>query len=187
MSLPQSVTAGNLAESDLPTNPETLFKLFDTIGLTYQLHHHPAVFTVAEGEEIQRSIPGVHCRNLFLRDKKERMALVMLRNETNVDLKRLAPLIGLERISFGSPERLFRHLGVRPGSVCPFAVINDQAQEVQAVLDHSILDCEVVNFHPLLNTMTVGMSPQHLIRFLEHVGHLPHIVDLTEAAPVGET
>jgi Ala-tRNA(Pro) deacylase len=182
----QKHPAAGAAGADLPTSPEAVLALFSQLGIDFKLHHHPPVFTVAEGEDIQRHIPGAHCRNLFLRDKKERMALVMLRNETEVDLKKLPPLIGLDRVSFGSPERLWQFLGVKPGSVCPFAVVNDTGKQVKAVVDHSLMACDLVNFHPLVNTMTVGMHPGALIRFLEHTQHLPHIVDLTAVAPAGE-
>lgn len=174
-------------QTDLPTSPDALLARLSALGLAFTLHHHAPVFTVAEGEEIQKTIPGMHCRNLFLKDRREAMALVMLANETQLDLKKLPPLIGLERISFGSPERLWRYLGIRPGSVCPFCLINDTENAVKAVVDHRLMTADLVNFHPLDNRMTVGMRPDDLIRFLESVQHLPHIVDLTEAAPAGET
>ena len=114
-------------QDPLPTSPEDLFALLDHLGIPYSLQHHPPIFTVAEGEHLKASIPGTHCRNLFLRDKKKRCFLVMAANETSVDLKELEKKLGCGRLSFGSPERLWETLGIRPGSVCPFTLINDKS------------------------------------------------------------
>lgn len=176
--IPQPVEA-----EPLPTTPEQLIAKLKARNIAFELHNHAPIFTVAEGHEIERDIPGIHCRNLFLCDKKKRMALLSLTNATQVDLKKLGALLNLERISFGSPERLWQYLGVRPGSVCPFAVLNDKGGEVPLFLDSRLFEAERVNFHPLLNSMTVGLNPNDLKTFLESEGHVPHIVDLSSAAP----
>ena len=163
--------------------PDDLINLLNKLGISYTLHHHPPFFTVAEGLEFEKNIPGGHCRNLFVRDKRERMFLISALNETAIDLKKIAPMIGADRLSFGSPERLMRHLGVTPGSVCPFAAINDQDHQVNIVLDAGLMDHATVNFHPLLNTMTVGLAPRDLIKFFDHTGHKPHILDMRACAP----
>ena len=165
-------------ELPLPTSPETLLQQFDRLGISYDLYHHEAVFTVAESEKVDIDIPGTHCRNMFLRDKKKQMFLVTLAHETQVDLKELEDILECKRLSFGSPERLWSYLGVRPGSVCPFAVINDTEHEVPLILDEWMMNQPRINFHPLLNTMTVGLSPDDLIRFLEDLGHSYHIKNL---------
>ena len=170
-------------ESPLPTAPETLLARLDALGVAYTLHRHKAVFTVAEAKEVEADIPGLHCRNLFLRDRKKRNFLLTLPDERPVDLKKLPPLIGADKLSFGSAERLWQHLGVRPGSVCPFAVINDPEREVTLCLDRGMMAAETVCYHPLLNTMTVALAPEGLLRFIESCGHSPHIVDLDGAAP----
>ncbi len=167
----------------LPTTPEVLLALLSDMGIAYKVHHHPAFFTVEEGLEFEKDIEGAHCRNLFLRDKRERMVLVSALNETKIDLKKLAPLIGYDRLSFGSAQRLWDHLGVRPGSVCPYAAINDKQGLVPVVLDKAMFSHTLVNFHPLINTMTIGVSPADLVRFLEKIDHEAHITDLTLCKP----
>lgn len=167
----------------LPTTPEQLFDALRALSIPYTLHHHPAVFTVAESTALDRDLPGVHCRNLFVRDKKEKMFLVSAANETKIDLKKLEGLLECGRLSFGSPERLWAHLGVRPGSVCPYAVVNDRAGLVNVVLDAYMMQGELVNFHPLLNTMTIAVRPDDLVKFIRSTGHEPRIMDLTPARP----
>jgi Ala-tRNA(Pro) deacylase len=171
----------------LPTEPEALYARLDSLGVAYAVHEHPPIFTVAEGEHLKDGIPGVHCRNLFIRDKKERMFLVVVPNETKVDLKKLPDVLGCDRISFGSAERLWQYLGVRPGSVCPFAIINDTDNKVQIVLDADMMQAARVNYHPLRNHLTIGLAPAGLIKFIESCGHAPRIIDLKPAAPVGST
>lgn len=156
------------------------------LGIGFTLHHHRAVFTVAESEAVDAQIPGTHCRNLFLRDKKKNNFLLVLQNATDVDIKKLPDVIGSDRLSFGSAERLWEYLGVRPGSVCPYAIINDRDQNVKILLDKSMMETDIVNYHPLLNTMTIGVKPADLIKFIESTGHIPHIVDLSPAKPEKE-
>ncbi len=169
--------------SELPTTPEALMAHLDDLGVSYDLHHHDAVFTVAESEKLDAEIPGIHCRNLFLRDKKKKNYLVVLRNETEVEMKKLPAVIGSERLSFGSADRLWEFLGVWPGSVCPFSIINDREQQVKILLDKQMMEGDIVNYHPLINTMTVSLAPSCLLRFIESCGHVPHIVDLSHAKP----
>lgn len=171
------------AENNFPATPEDVFAVLHALGVPYALFHHPAVFTVAESEGIEMDIPGGHCRNLFLRNKKEAMFLVSALNETRIDLKKLGAALDAGRFSFGSPERLWTYLGVRPGSVCPYAVMNDYQGAVTAVLDAAIMTHEVVNFHPLVNTMTIGVSPAGLLTFMSHFGHKPLVLDMTALAP----
>ncbi|MCB9988016.1 MAG: prolyl-tRNA synthetase associated domain-containing protein [Rhodospirillales bacterium] len=168
---------------DPPLTPAQLLAQLDTLEITYNIYEHEPFFTVEEGLEFEKDIPGLHCRNLFLRDKKGSMFLITLANETAVDLKKLAPLIGAGRLSFGSPERLWRTLGVRPGSVCPFAIANNTGKDVTLILDQSMMDAHLVNYHPLINTMTVGLQPCDLIKFIETCGHTPIILDLKAATP----
>ena len=168
---------------DLPTPPAALLAQFDALGIAYQLHHHEAVFTVAESEKVDSEIPGTHCRNLFLRDKKKNNYLLVLQNETDVDMKKLPDILGASRLSFGSADRLWEFLGVRPGSVCPFSIVNDTDKAVKILLDQSMMESDIVNYHPMLNTMTVSIAPADLIKFIESTGHDAHIVDLSGAKP----
>jgi Ala-tRNA(Pro) deacylase len=168
---------------DLPTSPDTLLRRLETLGIPYKVYNHKAVFTVAENKASDLGIPGAHTRNLFLRDQKGKMVLVTLRHDTPVDLKKLAPLLGMGRLSFGSPERLWTYLGVRPGSVTPFAMINDTGHAVTLVLEAGLMDQDILTCHPLINTMTVGLTPQGLIDFMADIGVTSRIVDLSTAAP----
>ena len=104
-------------------------------------------------------------------------------NDTAIDLKKLPPLIGSDRLSFGSADRLWQYLGVRPGSVCPFCIINDTAGEVEIILEKDMLNAELVNYHPMENHLTVGLTPDDLLRFIESCDHKPRVVDLKDAAP----
>lgn len=167
--------------------PYTIMEWMKREGIEFTLHHHAAVFTVAEAEKVSHSIAGAHCRNLFLRDKKERMFLVTLRDQTKLDLKKLSDALGVGRFSFGSPERLWAYLGVKAGSVTPLAILNDAQKSVQLVLEQGMMREEILNFHPLDNTMTVGMSPASLLSILEKKDITPHILDMTSLQPDKET
>jgi Ala-tRNA(Pro) deacylase len=170
-------------DHDLPTSPDSLLDLFRQLGISYVLYEHEAVFSVAESEKLDRELDGTPCRNLFLRDKKKNMFLVVAANETAVDLKKLQDVLDCGRLSFGSPDRLWQYLGVRPGSVCPFSVINDTNHQVQVILDAGMMQSDRVCYHPLLNTMTVSLTPEELLRFFDHTGHDAKTVDLSLAAP----
>lgn len=170
-------------DRDLPTTPDMLFERLQGLDIAYELHHHAPIFTVEEGEPLKKDIPGVHCRNLFLRDKKKKMFLVVAANETEIDLKKLQNLIDCGRLSFGSAERLWENLGIRPGSVCPFCVMNDTKRSVTVILDKTMMKAERVNYHPLDNAMTIGLSPADLVKFIENEGSSYRIVDLSAAAP----
>ncbi len=173
------------AVKPLPVTAENLLARFRELGMDVALHRHPPVFTVAESAHLKKSVPGLHCRNLYLRDKKERNYLVVAANETALDLKKLAPLLGAGRLSFGSAERLWQYLGVRPGSVCPFAIINDRAGAVEIFLDKTMMDADLVCYHPMENHLTVGLTPRDLVKFIESCAHVPHVIDLSPAAPDG--
>lgn len=186
ISLLMTNTAELLSDSngaDLPTTPDDLMAHLRALGIAFTLHHHKAVFTVAEAMEVEHDIPGAHCRNLFLRDKKKNNFLVVLRNKTDVDIKKLQGVIGADKLSFGSADRLWEYLGVRPGSVCPYAIINDKDNQVKIILEQGMMEQDIVNYHPLINTMTIGCAPKDLIRFVESTGHVPHILDLNAAKP----
>ena len=168
---------------DLPTTPDDLMARLEALDIAYTLYHHEAVYTVEESQRLNKDIPGVHCRNLFLRDKKKRNFLLVLKSATDIDLKKLPLLLGSGRLSFGSADRLWQYLGVRPGSVCPFAIVNDTDRQVKILLDQSMMEADLVSYHPLLNTMTVLLTPDGLMKFIEDCGHEVHIVDLSAAKP----
>ena len=145
-------------------------------------HAHPPVFTVEEAKAVRGSIPGCHTKNLFLRNKKEQMWLLVCHQDQGVDLRSLGARLGSRsRLSFGSPRRLMRYLGVVPGAVNPFAVINDVEGAVTVVLDRAILEWDVLNFHPLDNALTTSIRATDFLRFLAEEGHPPVEVDLEGA------
>ena len=168
---------------ELPTSPESLFEILEALNIAYELYHHEPIFTVEEGEHLKANIPGEHCRNLFLRDKKKAMYLVCAANETAVDLKKLQTLLDSARLSFGSPDRLWQYLGIRPGSVCPFCALNDPDHQVQIILDQYMMEADLVCFHPLDNAMSITLKPADLLTFFAHTGHSPKTIDLSPAAP----
>lgn len=163
--------------------PTTLLKALGASGIPHNLHEHEAVFTVAEAATASTAILGTHTRNLFLKDKKERMFLVTLLHDTPVDLKKLADLLGVGRLSFGSPDRLWTYLGVTPGSVTPFAILNDRGGRVTLILEEAMMREDLMTAHPLINTMTVSMSPQGLVTMLKNYAITPRIINLSSVAP----
>ena len=158
-------------------SPQQLFARLDTLGLANRTVEHEPVFTVEQAKEHRGVLPGHHIKNLFLRNKKEAMWLVVALEDRAIDLKRLGEVLGAGRLSFGSPDRLRRHLGVEPGSVTPFSVINDPERQVTLVLDRGLVDGGPVNAHPLVNTMTTAISFADLGRFFEASGHSPLWLD----------
>ena len=159
--------------------PAALCDRLSALGIAFERIDHPAVFTVSESQALRQSMPGLHSKNLFLKDKKGRLFLVSARSDARIDLKRLHERIGASgRLSFGSAELLMEKLGVTPGSVTAFAVANDRAGEVTMVLDRQLTSGEPVNFHPLINTATLCLARDDLVAFLRETGHEPLIVDL---------
>ena len=158
-------------------SPQQLFERLDQLGVAHRSVEHPPVFTVEEAKELRGDLPGHHVKNLFLRNKKEEMWLVVALEDRAVDLKRLGEVLVAGRLSFGSPERLRTHLGVEPGSVTPLALVNDEARAVRLVLDRGVGDGGPVNAHPLVNTMTTALAPADLLRFFAATGHAPHWLD----------
>jgi Ala-tRNA(Pro) deacylase len=163
-----------------------LFAYLDRLGIVTKTLTHAPVFTVAQSRSIKAAIAGGHSKNLFLKDRKDRLFLVVARDEARIDLKRLHEAIGASgRLSFGSAELLRETLGVEPGSVTPFGVVNDRAQRVSVVLDAGLMAFAEVNFHPLANTSTTTIRREDLLRFLDASGHPPQILSLPE--PAAET
>ena len=171
------------ALAPLPTSPAALLEFLDALGVTYKVHDHDPIFTVEEGLHLKASIPGVHCRNLFLRDKKKKMFLVVAANETKIDLKKISDVIGSARVSFGSGERLWDNLGIRQGSVNPFCAMNDTDNMVKVILDADMMAADLVNYHPMDNAQTIGLSPADLLKFMDAIGSEFEVVDLKPAAP----
>lgn len=164
----------------LPTTPEALLARLRDLGIETRTVSHPPVFTVEQAKARRGELPGHHIKNLFLRNKKGAMWLVVCLEDRQIDLKALAAALEAGRFSFGSADRLMTHLGVEPGSVTPFAVINDTGGQVIVVLDSAILPPAPVNCHPLVNHMTTAIAAADLVRFLESTGHSPRRLDMAE-------
>jgi len=167
----------------MPATRDDLFAKLADLGIETATHEHDAVFTVVEAKGLRGEISGGHTKNLFLKDKRGRLWLVVCLEDRVVDLKALRRCLGAAKsLSFGKPDLLRQVLGIEPGSVTPFAAMNDAAGRVTVVLDSGMLACEPLNFHPLENTATTQIGAQDLIRFLRATGHEPQILDLESPA-----
>jgi Ala-tRNA(Pro) deacylase len=148
-------------------------------------HDHPAVFRVEEGLELKAALPGLHTKNLFLKDKKSRLWLISAAQDTVIDLNRVPALIGAPpgtgRFSFASPEAMYETLGVRPGSVTALGLINDVDRRITFVLDRRLHEAEIVNFHPLTNTATTALDQTAFRRFLSLLDREPIVADFTKS------
>lgn len=161
-----------------PLTPPGLLTRLGELGIACSTIEHAPAFTVHDGEDVMGHLPGVHIKNLFLCDAKKAMWLVTVPWNRQVDLKKLPGAIGAARLSFGSADRLKRVLGVEPGSVTPFAVINDVERQVKVILDAWMMAQDVINAHPLINTMTTSLKSADLMKFFAATGHQPRLVNL---------
>jgi Ala-tRNA(Pro) deacylase len=157
----------------MPATEADLFARFDALGIAHVTHRHRPVFTVDEGHDLKASMPGGHTKNLFLKDKKGAIFLISAIADTVIDLNATSKVLGAGRFSFGSAERLMQNLGVEPGSVTVFAVINDPDRNVTLVLDDALFAHDPVNFHPLKNDATTAISPADLLKFVRSLGREP--------------
>lgn len=170
----------------MAATPDDLFAALDALGIKHATVKHPPVFTVEQASALRGEVPGGHSKNLFLRDKKQTLFLVVALEDAEIDLKGLHRVLGATgRFSFGSADLLQEVWGVTPGSVTPFGAINDPQGRVTVVLDAAMMEHETLNYHPLINTMTTSLSRGDLIKFLESTGHMPRIerVSGAPAAP----
>ena len=171
----------------MPATPDDLFAFLDRLGIV--VHHtvsHPPLFTVEQSRALRGELPGGHTKNLFLKDKRDALYLVVALEDAEIDLKTLHRRLGAGRFSFGSADLLRAVWGVEPGSVTPFGAMNDTAGRVAVVLDEAMLRHDTLNYHPLVNTKTTAISRDGLVRFLEATGHYPRIVVVSEPVSLGE-
>jgi Ala-tRNA(Pro) deacylase len=159
-----------------------LYERFAALSIAWTTQAHRPVFTVEEAADVSDHLPGGHTKNLFLKDKKGGLWLVVLRADLRVDLNALARQLGAPRFSFGSAELLIATLGIEPGSVTPFALMNDSGLKVQPVLDEAMLRLDPLNFHPLRNDRTTAIAAADLTRFVESCGHRPIVAPMPELA-----
>lgn len=167
-----------LADESAPATPQQLLTLLEELHIDAPTVSHPPVFTVEEARAHRGGLTGAHTKNLFVRDKKGVMWLIVAIESQKVDLRAVAESLGHKRFSFGSAERLMKYLGLIPGAVTPFGLVNDHGGMVSLALDESLRDYEAWNFHPLTNAMTTSVRPDDMLRFFEHIDHPPRWVRL---------
>lgn len=159
---------------------EKLHELLHQLGITYSAYEHEPLFTVDQAEEVERNIPGTHCKNLFLKDDKKRMWLIVSNNRATIALKEIAKQVGAPGLRFAQSELLEQYLGVKPGSVTPFGLINDVERAVQVIIDDSLLNADLVSFHPLRNSATLTITPHELLLFVRHLGNSVTLYNLEQ-------
>jgi Ala-tRNA(Pro) deacylase len=161
-----------------------LFTMLGNHGISHVTHEHAAVFTVGEGVDIKARIPGAHTKNLFLKDARDQLWLISAEGHAEIDLKRLHHVIGSARLSFGNAALMAETLGVTPGSVTAFGLINDRERRVRFVLDRTLAEADQLNFHPLTNTATTTISAEGFRKFLEALDIKPLVVDFVAMAVI---
>jgi len=172
-------------EKFMPKTRQELMTRLEELGIAVTTVDHKAVFTVGESDELHAQIPGGHTKNLFLKDAKDRLWLVVAECHTAIDLKALPKTIGSARLSFGKAELLMEVLGVTPGSVTALSLINDTEHRVSVVVDQRLMEYDMINCHPLVNTATTSIRRDDLVRFIEACGHAPRILTLTGQGNAG--
>ena len=164
----------------MPASPDELFAFLDRLGIAHKTVTHPPLFTVEQSQALRGTIPGGHTKNLFVKDKKDKVFLLVAPEDAAIELKSMHRLLGASgRFSFGSADLMRELLGVEPGSVTPFGAINDKDARVNVVLDAAMMKHEILNYHPLVNTMTTSIASADLVKFLQATGHEPRIEALS--------
>lgn len=161
--------------------PEDLFARLADLGIETTTHEHDPVFTVGESRDLRGALPGAHCKTLFFKDKKGALWLCVVEETRRMDTRALAGLLGSARLSFASADRVREHLGVEPGAVTPFALINDADAAIGVALDAEVMAADLANFHPLVNDRTTAIRPPDLRRFIGACGHAPAVLDFGPA------
>ena len=157
---------------------DELLDVLTQIGINYVNHEHPAVYTVEEADMHHEGIDGVHSKNLFFKDRKKRLVLVVTLSDKPIKIKEVADKIGHKGLSFGKPDLLMEVLGVIPGAVTPFSVINDTENKVKVILDQEMMNHDLLNFHPIVNTATTTIASDDLVKFMEHCNQEFEIISL---------
>lgn len=159
-----------------------LFRLLDNLNIETKTYQHPPLYTVEDSQSLRGEIPGGHCKSLFLKDKKNNFILAVLSEDRRLDMKALSDFEGLNvgRLSFASADRMIEMLGIKPGSVTPFSLINVENDDLIVILDKGMLQQEYLNYHPLHNEATTTIHRDDLIKFIEHFGIKPIILDFDQ-------
>jgi Ala-tRNA(Pro) deacylase len=169
----------------MPASPDDLFAYLADLGIAHTTVTHPPLFTVEQSQALRGTIPGGHTKNLFLKDKKDAVYLVVTPEDARVDLKTLHHRLGTARFSFGSADLMREVLGVEPGAVTAFGMINDTKRRVTVVIDAGLMASAIINCHPLVNTMTTSIARDDLVKFLSATGHEPRIARVSDPATGG--
>ena len=161
----------------MPKSPDELFAFLDSLGISVSTTRHPPLYTVADSQALRGQIAGGHTKNLFLKDRKDNFFLVTVDEDAEVDLKQIHHVIGASgKVSFGKPEALMELLGVVPGAVTVFGLINDTVGKVKLILDSALMENDIINAHPLTNEATTSIANADLVRFVKETGHEPLVL-----------
>lgn len=167
----------------MPATRQELFDMLAGLGITVKTAEHDPVFTVEEAKKVHDGIPGGHCKNLFCKDEKGVLWLIVALEDSVINLKTAPAKIGSKRLTFGKPDLLMEVLGVEPGSVTPFGLINDKAARTNVILDERMMQEAQLNFHPLQNAATTTISSGDLVTFIKACGHHPRVVSVSDPLP----
>ncbi len=152
----------------------------EKLGISTSTVDHAPVFTVAEAQKVHADIAGGHCKNLFCKDEKGILWLIVALEDAVIDLKAAKDKIGSKRLTFGKPEMLMDILGIEPGSVTPLSLINDKHVRTNVILDEAMMALDKLNFHPLKNDATTTINSADLLTFIKACGHSPRIVAVSD-------
>ena len=166
----------------MPATRDDLMTFLDKLSIKVTTVEHPPLFTVEESRRLRGAIPGGHTKNLFLKDRDGALFLVVAEEDAEIDMKSLHKAIGSARLSFGKPDLLMEVLGVVPGAVTPFSVLNDTGRRVAVILDEALMRHDRLNFHPLENTATTTIGREDFRRFLAAAGHEPRVLAVSGGA-----
>jgi Ala-tRNA(Pro) deacylase len=164
----------------MPKTRDELLDFLGTLGIAVKTHDHAPVFTVEEAQRVHGDIPGGHCKNLFCKDEKGALWLIVALEDAVINLKAAPARIGSKRLTFGKPDLLMEILGVEPGSVTPFGLINDSETKVNVILDEAMMRHSVLNYHPLRNDATTSIASADLLTFITACGHSPRVVAVSD-------
>jgi Ala-tRNA(Pro) deacylase len=177
----QNETQSNQDDFAMPATRQDLFARFESLGIATRTVDHAPVFTVDEAKAVHDGMPGGHCKNLFCKDEKGVLWLIVALEDAVINLKAAPARIGSKRLTFGKPDLLMEVLGVEPGSVTPFGLINDTSNRVNVILDEAMMRMAPLNYHPLQNTATTAIAPDDLLTFIRSCGHSPRVVAVSDA------
>ena len=164
----------------MPVSRQDLFDYLDKLNIAHNTLNHDPIFRVEDSLELKAQRPGANTKNLFLKDKAGKFFLICAQSDTNIRINKLHPILGCKRLSFGKTDPLLEFLGVTPGSVTLFSILNDTESAVTLILDAALMNHDIVNFHPLLNDATTAISSADMIKFAKATGHNPVILDFAE-------